>query len=66
MRILLLPIYTMISTISLWMLIGIHIIFPIGFEFIYTIINGIFIIGIGIQLLWGYCVYRKESERATN
>jgi hypothetical protein len=62
---LLLPIYTMISTISLWMLIAIHIIFPAGFEFIYNIINGIFIIGLGIQLIWGYYAYRNATDKTT-
>jgi hypothetical protein len=65
MKILLLPIYTMISTISLWMLIGIHIIFPIGYEFIYNIINGIFIIGLVIQLTWVYNVYKQKIYKKT-
>lgn len=63
MKVLLLPIYTMISTISLWMLIAIHIIFPAGFEFIYNFINGIFILGLGIQSIWTYYVYKNRYKK---
>jgi|LWDU01.1.fsa_nt_gi hypothetical protein len=65
MKILLLPIYTIISTISLWILIGIHIIFPVGYEFIYNVINSIFIIGLVIQLIWGYNVYKQRTCKRT-
>jgi len=54
------PIWMVISTITLWMLISSHIIFPIGWEYLYNIINTIFITGLIIEGLWIGFIFKNK------
>jgi|APSaa5957512535_1039671.scaffolds.fasta_scaffold199504_2 hypothetical protein len=57
----LVPLYLVLSTFTLWGLIAIHIIFPIGWEWIYNIINSIFVVVLAVQALWIYKIFIKNK-----